>query len=490
MVSRSMSPRGSSSQDPLLNASSTRELKRRQGGHSRGIVLNRCLVLLILIFSAGTFWYFQTRLSILTARVANDETNLKSLQVVASHQAMILSHYNLSITNKQVLTQLGALGSQVNVSQQFVMMELNATQMAISQQLNATAAQLQQSVVAAQAQIQNQVQGVKGQVNQYIQKTKGQLTMQSNFMIYQLAGTFALLSCLISMWHMTSHLRHFYEPKIQRKIMAILWMVPIYAITSWLSLVFKSASGYLVIVKDFYEAYIIYQFLSFCIAVLGRGNRDTVIDLLTQHSDHLSPPFRFDAWCNRNPYSSPRELAAAVLMQCQAFAMQFVFLRPLTAIAIFVLQKLKYYGPSGNPMSYDAPQFYITAVQNISIFVAFAGLLKFYHAVDKELKWCKPFAKFLCIKGVVFMTFWQGLAISLLANTSKSRSARQQWASSAQNFLVCLEMLLFSIAHFYTYPTYEWKAGYKEQEKKKQESHFGDSLALGDFVSDIKLIMK
>ena len=83
--------------------------------------------------------------------------------------------------------------------------------------------------------------------------------MENSFMVYQLAGTFTLLSCLISMWHMTAHLRKLKQPVIQRKILAILWMSPVYAVTSWFSLVFHSAEGYLAIIKDGYEAYIIYQ---------------------------------------------------------------------------------------------------------------------------------------------------------------------------------------------------------------------------------------
>ena len=48
-------------------------------------------------------------------------------------------------------------------------------------------------------------------------------------------------------------------------------------------------------------------------------------------------------------------------------------------------------------------------------------------------------------------------------------------------------MLLFSIAHFYCFPTEEWEDGYRANFNK---SKFGDSIALGDFLSDIKLIMK
>jgi hypothetical protein len=175
-------------------------------------------------------------------------------------------------------------------------------------------------------------------------------------------------------------------------------------------------------------------------------------------------------------------------MQCQRFAMQFVFLRPLCTIALVTLDKLQYYGHGTSATDYRSPQFYIVLVQNLSVFVAFTGLLQFYHAVDQDLQWCRPFAKFLCIKGVVFMTFWQGLALSILAQaTDAGGDDSQEWARSSQNFLICLEMLLFSIAHFYCFPTEEWEPGY---EQKHSENKFGDSIALGDFMNDLKLVLR
>jgi hypothetical protein len=86
------------------------------------------------------------------------------------------------------------------------------------------------------------------------------------------------------------------------------------------------------------------------------------------------------------------------------------------------------------------------------------------------------------------MTFWQGLAITILAETTDVGGANaEEWAMSAQDFLICLEMLLFSIAHFYCFPTDEWEEDYKVNYNKAK---FGDSIALGDFFADLKLIMK
>lgn len=61
-----------------------------------------------------------------------------------------------------------------------------------------------------------------------------------------------------------------------------------------------------------------------------------------------------------------------------------------------------------------SPQLYVMLFTNLSVGLAFYGLLAFYHCVDDELAWAEPWPKFLCIKGVVFMTFWQGFVIGLV----------------------------------------------------------------------------
>jgi hypothetical protein len=278
----------------------------------------------------------------------------------------------------------------------------------------------------AQNEINTQVQSVQTTLSTYIRTTQDQFSTENSFMVYQLAGTFTLLGCLISMWHMTNHLRSFHQPVIQRKILAILWMCPIYSVTSWLSLVIPSIEGYLAILKDLYEAYVIYQFLSFLIAVLGKGNREDVVDLLARHADHLSPPIRCFGWCRKEltyitggsgeecHMDANRQLADDVLLQCQVFAMQFVFLRPLLTAILFALKKVDYHGPlfgpgspfdhdggsgiedgmmedgsvgAGGMMDYRSPQFYLVILENVSVFLAFSGLLKFYHAVQEDLSW-------------------------------------------------------------------------------------------------------
>ena len=100
---------------------------------------------------------------------------------------------------------------------------------------------------------------------------------------------------------------------------------------------------------------------------------------------------------------------------------------------------------------FKSPGFAVDMVVNVSIFFAFAGLLKLYHAVRQELLWCRPFPKFLTIKAVVFLTFWQGLAILLwlvLSAGPDDKGNVFEEAHKYQNLLICVEMLLVAISQW------------------------------------------
>jgi Organic solute transporter Ostalpha len=112
---------------------------------------------------------------------------------------------------------------------------------------------LQLSVKSDQEQINSLNSRLANQTNVQIQALTDAVNEEHAFTLYQMAGMFALLACLLTAFHMYSHLRNYKEPLVQRKIVTILWMSPIYAVTSFLSLIFPVADGYLAVIKDFYE---------------------------------------------------------------------------------------------------------------------------------------------------------------------------------------------------------------------------------------------
>ena len=64
------------------------------------------------------------------------------------------------------------------------------------------------------------------------------------------------------MYLISKHLKYYKQPKLQRHIIRILFMVPIYAVDSWVSLKFvTSIAMYVDTLRDCYEAFVIYSFV-------------------------------------------------------------------------------------------------------------------------------------------------------------------------------------------------------------------------------------
>lgn len=65
-----------------------------------------------------------------------------------------------------------------------------------------------------------------------------------------------------------------------------------------------------------------------------------------------------------------------------------------------------------------------TIVLSLSISLAMYSLIVFYHVFAEELKPHEPLSKFISIKGIVFLGFWQvnaALAVLIYMNFSMSR---------------------------------------------------------------------
>ena len=307
-----------------------------------------------------------------------------------------------------------------------------------AQQVKTLAKLVSESLNATDEYIQNitkEVNETQTTITQDMATVQDIQDSQHYSMAVQFAGMFTILVILVSGYHLSQHLRHMYCPIIQRKIMAVLWMTPVYSLSSWLSLVFPNAEPYLAVIREFYESYCVYIFFSFLISVLGRGDRYAVVDLLEERADDLrvdkcrcGPKFWKRCWksfTNKigkrrrippndltltesvaggttgvynntnslersmgspnsqqglmmdemgNNVSPDRLKAEAVLDQCQMYAMQFVLLRPLTAIAWLVSNQLVQPEQFLDPTT---PQLYIVIVTNCSIFFAFRGLVRF-----------------------------------------------------------------------------------------------------------------
>eukprot|EP00058_Branchiostoma_floridae_P026118 XP_002611608.1 hypothetical protein BRAFLDRAFT_117148 [Branchiostoma floridae] len=81
-------------------------------------------------------------------------------------------------------------------------------------------------------------------------------------------GMFVFMAIPIALLGILQHLIHYTQPHLQRHIIRILWMVPIYAIDAWFALKFAASTIYLDTIRECYEAYVIYNFMIFVLNYL------------------------------------------------------------------------------------------------------------------------------------------------------------------------------------------------------------------------------
>ena len=214
--------------DALLPISNGRGVDSKKYATKSGLMINRIFVILLLAgLVAVSIWLesFQTQLNV---QLSTDEAKIKSLEETVAAQGVIIARFNESVTNKDVIGKLNAMESRWDSERDELFDQLNKTKTYVEQQLDSTMVELDETVKTAEAEIHEQVDTVKKNFDQYVVQTENRFSMENDFMKYQVAGTFTILSCLISMWHMGSHTRKMNQPAIQRKILAILWMCPIY----------------------------------------------------------------------------------------------------------------------------------------------------------------------------------------------------------------------------------------------------------------------
>jgi len=139
--------------------------------------------------------------------------------------------------------------------------------------------------------------------------------------------------------------------------------------------------------------------------------------------------------------------------------LQFVVVKPIIAMLEFMFTREGEY-QTGN-FSLQHPYIYLSFVQNCSQVWAMYSLVMFYLVTREDLRSVHPVPKFLCIKLVVFFTFWQGLLLSVLVKVRIIRETAEFTTSNvetgAQDFLICVEMFFFSVAHLYAFPVSDFE---------------------------------
>uniref|UniRef100_A0A1A7WP36 Transmembrane protein 184B n=2 Tax=Iconisemion striatum TaxID=60296 RepID=A0A1A7WP36_9TELE len=270
------------------------------------------------------------------------------------------------------------------------------------------------------------------------------------------SGFFVWIALLLTCHQIYMHLRFYTSPREQRHIVRILFIVPIYAFDSWLSLLFFTNDQYYVYfdtIRDCYEAFVIYNFLSLCYEYLG-GESAIMAEI---RGKPIESSCLYGTCCLRG-----KAYSIGFLRFCKQATLQFCVVKPLMAIITVILQAYGKY--KDGDFNVASGYLYVTIIYNISVSLSLYALFLFYFTTRELLSPYSPMLKFFVVKSVIFLSFWQGMLLAILEkcgaipqiNSLEVSVGEGTVAAGYQNFIICIEMFFAALAlrHAFTYRVY------------------------------------
>ena len=156
----------------------------------------------------------------------------------------------------------------------------------------------------------------------------------------------------------------------------------------------------------------IYNFLALCLAYVGGAgnvaNRADGREVLVAPAGTCCLP--------------PTPVGGRDVRACKRGALQFVIVKPALAALTLILVWAGVYGDQ--EIRGDVAYPYIAFVYNVSYTAALYALLLFYLGARDLLEPFNPVLKFVLVKSVIFLTFWQSILCAALVSRGALRTAR------------------------------------------------------------------
>ncbi|KAK3398282.1 organic solute transporter Ostalpha-domain-containing protein [Sordaria brevicollis] len=291
----------------------------------------------------------------------------------------------------------------------------------------------------------------------------GPLIFHSLALIIAAAST--VVAIVMSLYLIMRHATNYTVPNEQKQIIRILFMVPIYACSSFLSLRFYWHAIYFQVLSDCYEAFAISSFFSLMCHYIAPD-----LHLQKEYFREMQPikdwvwPVNWMAKCcgghRKGPWRTPRSgLTWFNIVWIGVY--HYCFVRVAMTVAAVLSQYHGRYCESSNSPMFG--HIWIVAIQSTAVTIAMYALIQFYVQLKETLAPHSPFLKILAIKLVIFLSFWQSVAISVGTSESihvirpNSVLAYPDIKVGIPSLLLCIEMACFAILHLWAFPYAPYK---------------------------------
>ncbi|OHF01484.1 hypothetical protein CORC01_03240 [Colletotrichum orchidophilum] len=299
------------------------------------------------------------------------------------------------------------------------------------------------------------------------------------------AGVAALVATFLSAMSIFLQSKNYRKPLLQRYVVRILLMVPIYSISSWTSMISIKASSFLDPVRDIYEAFTIYTFFQLLINYLS-GERALII--MTHGREPVSHLWPLNHVLPRVDISDPHTFLAI-----KRGILQYAWLKPILALATVIMKATDTY--QEGYIGVESGYLWSGIIYNISMTVSLYSLGLFWVCMHHDLLPFRPVPKFLCIKLIIFASYWQGFFLSILVwlgaiPDNVEGYSPDNLAAAIQDALICIEMPAFAIAHWYAFSWHDFADNSVSSARMPVKFAFRDAFGVKDLIEDSKETFK
>ncbi|CAA0813389.1 Protein LAZ1 homolog 1 [Striga hermonthica] len=279
------------------------------------------------------------------------------------------------------------------------------------------------------------------------------------------AAIFVMVALLLSMYLIFEHLAAYNQPEEQKFLIGLILMVPVYAVESFVSLLNSDAAFNCGIIRDCYEAFALYCFERYLIACLG-GEDNTIEFMEKQTLATSSVPLLDETYAYGvvehpfplNCFLRDWNLGSDFYQAVKIGIVQYMILKMICAFLAMFFEFLGVYGDGKFEWNYAYP--YLAVVLNFSQTWALYCLVQFYSVTKHKLAPIKPLAKFLTFKSIVFLTWWQGVAVAFLFSFGALKgSLALALKTRIQDYIICIEMGIAAVVHLFVFPAAPYKRG-------------------------------
>lgn len=169
--------------------------------------------------------------------------------------------------------------------------------------------------------------------------------------------------------------------------------------------------------------------------------------------------------------------------------LQYTWVKPLLSVATIIMKATGVYqeGYIGVSSGY----MWSSIVYNVSITISLYALAMFWICMSQDLQPFRPMPKFLCIKGIIFASYWQGFFLSILVWLGAIPDdvpgySPDNLAAAIQDAIICFEMPIFSLAHWYAFSWHDYADNTISAARLPVKYALRDAFGPLDLIQDAK----